>query len=132
MAKQNGKMRLAGTVHVAGPDLIERLVKGEEVIFEEDHVEFCLKVSKAPADKIVTFSPLVWLDAADVKIQTDARDDDLIGEDLTLYLIEGKERSVGINVSVEQAEALARVLTNFVSMYRAKEELEKTISVNAA
>ena len=132
--KSDARIEMAGTIHLAGPDIIERLAKGESVRFREGTngvAELDLVIEKADKEKIVSFDPLVWIEHADVSIHTDATDGEEVCEDLCIF-IDGKfDRSIGLNVSVDQAEVLARILSNFVTAYKAKAELDKTWNVNA-
>jgi hypothetical protein len=131
--KSDARIRVGGTIHLAGPDIIERLAKGESVRFCDEHAtELDLIIEKADKEKIVSFDPLVWIERADVSIHTDATDGDEVSDNLAIF-IDGKfDRSIGLNLSVEQAEVLGRILTNYVAAFKAKQELNKTWSVKAA
>jgi len=123
---------MGGTIRFSGKDILERLARDGEVTIESGPaVEFTLEYEKSEHDQLVQFSPLAWFDDSDVSIHTDSGADEPVGDNLAVY-IEGPDgRSVGLCVSVDQADALARVLQNYVTAYKAKIELEKPIHVTA-
>ena len=124
-------IKLGGTVRFCGKDILERLARdGRVTIDDGDAVEFYLEYEKEEHDQVVEFSPLFWLNEADVSIHTDADVKD--SKTLTFYIEGPDKRSVGLNVSVAQAEALAHILSNFIAANKAVVELEKTLHVEAA
>ena len=134
MAKEErgGKMVLSGMIHVAGPDIIERLTRDGEVVIDQDKLEFILKVEHADEDRVVAFDPLVWIAEADVKIGINLDDgpDDMAAESLSISEREGKK--VDLDISLAQAEAIIKVLSSYVAAYRAIETLDQDLRVNAA
>ncbi len=123
---------LGGTIRFTGKDILERLAKDGQVTIDGGReAPFYLEYEKGEHDQLVEFSPLAWFDDADVSIHTDCKAGDLIGDSLAVY-IEGPDgRSLGLNVSVDQADALARVLQNYVTAYKAKMELDRAVHVVA-
>ena len=136
MANGNGKggrVKMGGTLIVSGPDIIERLAAGESVRFEEEHIEFDLRVKPGAVRKLEAFSPLVWFEDADVTITNDAMEHGgEIGRDVAIFITGADGKSVGFNVTATQVEALLRVLSSFVAASKACDELEQGLTVKAA
>jgi len=131
--RKNGLMTMSGEIVVSGPDVIERLAAGEQVMFDSGMGEFYLQVKPGDTRRIESFSPLVWADSADVTIKNDAMDHcGEIGKDVAIFIESPNERSVGFNISAAQAEVLVHVLSNFVAASKACDELEKALDVKAA
>ena len=124
-------IQLGGTVRFSGKDILERLARDGQVTIQTGKaIEFYLEYEKGEHDQVVEFSPLFWLDEADVSIHTDA--DGQVPETLAFYIEDSDKRSVGLNVSVPQAEALVSILSNFIAANKAGDELYKTVHVEAA
>jgi hypothetical protein len=133
VVKKNGKMMLSGSFVFSGPDIIEQLARGEEVVFEDDHREIILKVNRAEKYSVDSFSPLAWAAAVDVEITNDALEQcDDIGKEIAIEIHGEGKKSVGFNINFAQAEALVQILQNFIAAGKACDELEKPREVRAA
>jgi hypothetical protein len=131
--RKKGLMTMSGEIVVSGPDVIEQLAAGKQVMFDDGMGEFYLQVKPGNVRRIESFSPLVWADKANVVIENDAMEHcGEIGMDVAIFIKQSDERSVGFNISAAQAEALLHVLSNFVAASKACDELEKPYDVKAA
>ena len=122
-------MNLGGHVYVEGPGLLKRLKEGEKVCFEYDHMEFLLKVSNAPKEK-VDFGPWVRLYDDDISILP--RND--MGFDAGLYslcITDSRGQDLELNFSVDQIRVIKELFDNYLTAFEANRRLEKEYSVKA-
>lgn len=135
MAKTNGRkarprngaeMSIGGTIDVQLTEgTLDDLLKGKQVTIGTGHaMEFYLALKTGDKDAVVHFSP--WFDAADCKlsIENSTAIDGEFNDAIEVILRDTEDRSVGVQVNVDQAEALAGVLSHYAQAWRALEALK--------
>jgi hypothetical protein len=134
--KVNGKMRgsigMGCTIRVAGPDLIESLRSGHEILLDlgSPGQEFILQVKEAEKDGIIEFRPFIVLSEADIEIKTSAPDDEF-NDSLEVDFEDKDGKEFGFLCSTEQARVLAAIFADFVAARDAWANLKKTRSAAA-
>ena len=122
-------MITAGHVYVEGPGLLKRLKEGEKVCFEYAGMEFFLKVSNSPEEK-VDIGSWVRLYDDDITILPDdgcARDEGLF----SLRINDSKDRDLELVFSIDQIRVIKELFDNCLTAFEANRRLEKEYSVKA-
>ena len=119
-------MLLEGHLNASGPDLLERLRKGESVRFYKNKAEFDLQVSDSEKE---TLDFDVWIplsDSDEVTIETDVEDENLtLNGTFHIDIKDSKGGCVGITLSVDQVKTLKKLFEDYVSAYDAHRALLK-------
>jgi len=129
--KNHGKIHIGGTIHVEGPDLLRRLAEGAEVTFEEENMEFYLKVKNAAGkDSLKEITPWIALYKADVEITNDVNyDDEPVCETFGL-MFKGKDgRRFDLHFSIDQARVAAEFLNAYVRAHDSQASLKRSVPV---
>jgi len=138
MSKMNGQaalkkpFRIGGTIRVAGPELRDRLGRGEEVTIDDDGPEFYIAVENGKEAKMLEVAPWIDMDGADVEITThDTHEFGPANDRLNIAFKSAAGREFSVVVNTAHARALFEILTNYVSACDSWDALKKVHSVSA-
>jgi len=119
-----------GHAYVEGPKLLERLKEGEKICFEYDGMEFLLKVSNAPKEKVDVGS---WVRLYDADISILPLNDmcALYAGQFSLCIKDPKSQDLELNFSVDQIRVIKELFENYLTAFEANRRLEKEYPVKA-
>ncbi|GEM_PF-3511515 len=135
MAKTNGRTarpKKSAEMSIGGPldvqltkGTLEDLLNGSQVTINTGNaMEFYLALKTGDKDAVVNFSP--WFDASNcqVKIENSVAIDGEFADAIEVILRDREDRSVGLELNVEQAEKLAGILQLYTQARRGYEALK--------
>jgi hypothetical protein len=117
---------LGGTIRVGGPDIAERLKKGERILVEDhdQHMEFFLSVENRLKDQLLEVTPWIDLSYAEVEISIDDPDVSSPEAGLIIRFQAGEGRGFDLVINPEQA----RVIGQFCEAYAKASDAMKILS----